>query len=532
MMKGAVGLGALLLAAQIGALPWLLGRFSRSELSVHVSSSPRVAPDGQITTDSDIPADARARAVVSIDGRPTTATAVRVGPGLHRLSWKVAYRGGFDREVGVTELAGPFEDPAKPTCGIHLRLDRSLLDDGKGGDGTIAGLLSGALADQLAGQDVPCFGAFQKVASVSASVGRDPLALLERARPGFRDEGAFSVTADLQFAEGDLTVTIGIPLVLHGGDLVAMDPVVTTHSNLHFGICGILDFLSIVDINGTASSQVKTEAQTYLEGMWGFFQHPELPLDDTRSLAFQYCGDQPISIADGVAWISLAPVADPATIATLPVPATAVATPPPDLKPGATAPLALDVDLASTNVLLHEMWADGYLDDQLVKPSGDWFDASDPVTQYLSVRVAGAALSVPPEVEPAAGESGRLRLSGEASFGLLDGDSLTPARLFTRADFGLGTDSSGRLVPDLAVSELALTCMPAPGTFEPCYADLVAAAREHADDWQRSVSQVMADRFQALLERVPHFHTTGVAMHTELSGSSAWVQVALGGHIE
>ena len=55
---------------------------------------------------------------LTFDGTPTIAARVSTdaGPGLRHRTWTASYRGGFTREVGASQLVGPFQDPAAPAC--------------------------------------------------------------------------------------------------------------------------------------------------------------------------------------------------------------------------------------------------------------------------------------------------------------------------------------------------------------------------------------------------------------------------------
>src|SRR5256885_1501830 len=68
----------------------------------------------------------------SLDARVTPERAetepAPAGPGLVRRRWRTEYRGGFTREVGATQLVGPFQDPAAPPCSGRIVVGQRLLD--------------------------------------------------------------------------------------------------------------------------------------------------------------------------------------------------------------------------------------------------------------------------------------------------------------------------------------------------------------------------------------------------------------------
>ncbi|HTL35150.1 MAG TPA: hypothetical protein VL326_18605, partial [Kofleriaceae bacterium] len=93
-MKLAAAIGVLLVALHGAGFYWLAQRSRGEELTVDVSQ-------------------------VHLEG----------GPGLVRKHWTKSYRGGFVRDVGVTQLVGPFQDPARPACTGRIVIGQTFLSD-------------------------------------------------------------------------------------------------------------------------------------------------------------------------------------------------------------------------------------------------------------------------------------------------------------------------------------------------------------------------------------------------------------------
>src|SRR5204862_85239 len=74
------------------------------------------------------------------------------GPGIHRVSWRTEHRGGFVDEVGAAQLVGPFQDPARPPCGIRLVVGQAFLDR------EVAPLVQSGIADAMKDFDQPLVG--------------------------------------------------------------------------------------------------------------------------------------------------------------------------------------------------------------------------------------------------------------------------------------------------------------------------------------------------------------------------------------
>ncbi|HLU68343.1 MAG TPA: hypothetical protein VKZ63_18795, partial [Kofleriaceae bacterium] len=123
--------GAALLAAHAAALPRLIDWAERPELVVRVRA-PWRAGDGVLAVDGALPAELAGRATVAIDGEVrggagdlpeiarTAAGGAPHAPGMHRIEWRVAYRGGALRRVGWTQLSGPYQDVARPPCSVRV----------------------------------------------------------------------------------------------------------------------------------------------------------------------------------------------------------------------------------------------------------------------------------------------------------------------------------------------------------------------------------------------------------------------------
>ncbi len=106
----AAAIGVAIVAAHALAFVALAGRSAGHELSVVVTAplaSPRLALAGTV------PAALAGRVTETVDDDR---------PGLRRARWRVAYRGGYVREVGATQLVGPFQEPGG--AGVQRSRDR------------------------------------------------------------------------------------------------------------------------------------------------------------------------------------------------------------------------------------------------------------------------------------------------------------------------------------------------------------------------------------------------------------------------
>ena len=102
-------------------------------VAAHAIAFATLAPHG---TDLTVAVDAPLAAQpFSLTGIVPLALARRVetrtdsdGPGLDRRRWSIAYRGGYTREVGASQLVGPFQDPDHPPCSGRVIVGQKLLD--------------------------------------------------------------------------------------------------------------------------------------------------------------------------------------------------------------------------------------------------------------------------------------------------------------------------------------------------------------------------------------------------------------------
>ena len=159
--------GALVVAAHAVAMPLLIDGCRRDELAVRVRGG---AVAATFDLDGDVPAGLRDRVEARVDGVP--AASARPGPGLHRRSWHVGYRGGYARAVGAAQLVGPFQDAAAPPCSGRLVVGQRFLDDGAAGPGTVAALVRDQVALGMKGFSQFPVGDFDKVTAVEARWAR------------------------------------------------------------------------------------------------------------------------------------------------------------------------------------------------------------------------------------------------------------------------------------------------------------------------------------------------------------------------
>jgi hypothetical protein len=212
------------------------------------------------------------------------------------------------------------------------------------------------------------------------------------------------------------------------------------------------------------------------------------------------------------------------------------------------APLAVELELDAVNGILHALWQSGYLARVIREEGLDERFNSDPLVRgLLSVRLADVTLPLPPTVwlppgtVPGSGQP-RFRLGVEAGLRIRDRDLYTPARVFgvVGLDFrgaAAANAASPRLVADLTLDDLALTCTPEPGVLAPCYSDLVRSMRQRAGDlhgllterFTRLLSDLILDRRIGLADA--HFRVDRARVHARGVAPTAVIRVDLYGRL-
>jgi len=455
--------GVALAAVHAALIPALVAATSRPPLEIEWPG----------TLAADVAATGRpsARATVDHDG---------AAPGLVWTRWSVAYRGGITRSVGMSQLVGPFQDPAAPPCSGRLVVGQRLLDDGAAGTGTVAALIAAELGRELAGTDQPGAGTFRRVDAVRVSwaefashpreLGLFPAEALRAPVP----TGMLRAEAVLVFDRVKVPVTIGAVPRVDGGSLGFT---VGVRARLEFD-SQVLNWVNAkVGGDRIVSKVAAGQLDTALLAALG--PPPPLTLPDGPTLTVELCPDRAVEIHDGgwaavpLRWKLGAAVAIHDGGPPIRPPARGPMTlPPPDV----TAALTLDLELDGLNGLLFELWRTGWLDRQLDQLAAhERFNHDDTVATYLTLRLSPLRLRLPPTLRPTAG--GGLALDVAARVDLADRDLLTPGHAW--ASLALALHGPG-IAAEVGVTALELSCEPSPGRLQPCYGDIVAAIRDAA----------------------------------------------------
>jgi hypothetical protein len=402
-------------------------------------------------------------------------------PGLHRRHFRVSYRGGHVREVGASELVGPFQDPNAPACSGRVVVGQRLLD-------TMAPVMKDMVTAEMRGLDIFPIGAFRKIRSLSLEWAR------VESRPGDRRllgkagaaDGYVRANASVAFERGDVVL------------LVAFIPI-RSPTSLSFRIAAIAD----LDFNNSVLRWVgdKLGADRIATGVareqiddllvTTFAPPPPFELPGGQTLQFTYC-DGPIEIADGMYG------ALPFAVAFSPLPSAPHVLPPKlgvgtRATPSADTTLALDLDVDALNALLFELWRTGWLDRQLAEVGLDRRFNTDPiVTDYLSIRISPLRLALPPVIVP---HGDGLRLAADARLSISDGSRVIVGRGFGALDFRFVPSTAATLPISVDLGVLELACERTPTLLEPCYSDLVAAMRGRGGEFHGALT----DAFAALL---------------------------------
>jgi hypothetical protein len=412
-------------------------------------------------------------ALVVRDGPP--------GPGLHRRHWSASYRGGHVREVGASELVGPFQDPITPACSGRVVVGQKLLE-------TMAPVMAELVTAEMRGIDIFPVGAFVKVRSLSlrwARLESNPSDRRIVGKAGAPD-GYVRANATVVFDRGAV-------------DLVVAFIPIRAPTSLKFRIAAIAD----LDFNNSVLRWVgdKLGADRIATGVareqiddilvTTFAPPPPFELPGGQTLQFTYC-DGPIEIVDG-AYGAL-----PFAVAFSPLPSAPQVLPPKfgdgtRVTPSADTTLALDLDVDALNALLFELWRTGWLDRQLAEVGLDRRFNSDPiVTDYLSIRISPLALALPPVIAP---HGDGLRLAADARLSIADGDHVIVGRGFGALDFRFVTSTTAALPISVDLGVLELACERSPTLLVPCYSDLVATMRGRGAEFHGALT----DAFAALL---------------------------------
>lgn len=422
------------------------------------------------------------------------ALSVRDGttPGLVRKRWSVTYRGGHVREVGTTELVGPFQDPRGRTCTGRVVVGQRLLD-------ALAPVMEDIVSAELRGMDIFPIGAFERVRSLALAWAR------AEANPGDRrllgkagaPDGYVRAKATLVFARGEVDLVVAFIPQRPDPAAGANGAAATSGDALAFRIAAVadLDFdnavLRWVGDKLGADRLATGVAREQIEDLLAttFAPPPPFELPGGQTLQFRYC-DGPIEIADG-AYGAL-----PFAVAFSALPGAPQILPPrfgagARERPSAETTLALDLDVDALNALLFELWRTGWLDRELAEVGLDRrFNADPIVTEYLSIRLSPLRLALPPVIAPV---PGGLQLAADARVSIGDGARVTVGRAFGALDFRFTPPATTDLPIAVDLGALELACERSPTTLVPCYGDLVAAVRGRGSEFQGALTAAFAE---------------------------------------
>lgn len=409
-------------------------------------------------------------APLSIEGTVPASIADRVTVTTERgrRRWRVAYRGGFAREVGASQLVGPFQDPAAPACSGRVIVGQQLLDE------SITPAMKKLLDDQLRGETIFPIGKYQRIDKLAfewarfETHGYDAALLGETGAP----HGYLRATARIVFDR------VTVPLVLAAIPEQA-------DAEMHFRVRafaqvevanGVLQWLnSKVDLTSKLATRL---ANHELDAMLvtALAPPPPFELDKDQELAFTFCKD-PVEIRDrafGALPFAVKIGRAPQNILPPHVATTSA--------PTIHGPLAIDLDVDALNAILYELWRTGWLDRRLADVGLDRrFNADPTVQEFLTVRLSPLRLALPPVISPA---GDHLRLAADARVNL-DDHGLTVGRVYGAVDFRFGQN--------LKLGALELACERTPTRLVPCYADLVDALATRGADFDGALTTAFDD---------------------------------------
>lgn len=495
--------GIAIAAAHAAAIPALVGATARPPLEV--------AWSGTLAADAPTDGHTSARASATRDGD---------APGLVWNRWTVAYRGGIERSVGISQLVGPFQDPAAPPCSGRLVVGHRLLDDGTAGapsgapappsvrePSTVAGVIAAELERELKGTALTGAGAFRRVERVTArwaAFEAHPRDVAMFGRDAMRapvPTGMLRADALLVYDRVRVPVTIGALPRIDGGSLGFT---IGVRARLDFDN-DVLDWVNTrVGGDRLVSRLAAGQLDTALLSALG--PPPPLTLPGGPTLTIELCPDRAVEVRDG-AWAAVplrwklgAPIdARDGGPAIRPPLRGGVAFPDPG-----DAALTLDLDLDALNGLLFELWRSGWLDARLDDLAAhERFNHDETVATYLTLRLSPLRLRLPPTLRALPGD--RMALDVAARVDIADGALITPAHAWASLAIRLGSPPSPSpaapapsITADVGVTALELSCEPSPGRLTPCYGDVVGAIRDAAP----STHTTLADTLTATLTQI------------------------------
>jgi hypothetical protein len=462
--------------AAIGFVLFVLHAIAYPALIQNGRSDLRVELDGELTSyDGTLPFTARAapdRAKLTVE---------KLDPGLRRAEWDANYGGGFRQRAAVTIETGPFQ--SGPTCGVTLLVGQRFLDE------TLTPLAKTEIERNLKGMGHWTIGDFQRVGDLKLSW-----------RSG-KTFGSLDVALELVFERAAIDLHIGITPVLKSGHLVLfpdVDAGVKLGSKVVRAGAWVAEKLGVFDKDQEARGQVLglvDEIATALQSL----KLPSIELPGhAGELPLGFCPTGQIRVVDDAYMAIPLSFDSPGAIHL----ARSDAVP-----PKLDAPIAVDVDLDTVNLLLYRLWKGGVIDEALDEQAAQAFNVAEDVRRFLSLRLGQVTVSAPPTVER--GATRLLALAAEAAVDLDDGGAHTPGRLFGRIDFDVGAEKGHmklRLSPDDVARDLAesviLTCEPERHVFQPCFATIVEAALTEVTSRRAEVHGWLTTQLENLLDQV------------------------------
>ncbi|MDB4955830.1 MAG: hypothetical protein JWO36_3399 [Myxococcales bacterium] len=478
MNRGAALIGFAIVAVHAAGFVILARHAGGTDLAIEVHA-PLAAP---APTLAGVAPPALADRITTRDGEAR---------GLYRRRWGVHYRGGFEREVGATQLVGPFQDPAAPPCSGRVVVGQRMLDDGHAGPGTIAGEIATLIDSELHGESIFPVGNYERIKDLGLRWSQiefhpDDRELVGTSAP----RGYVRVAATIVFARVDVPIVVALIPERTGASLHFR---IAVHVELAFDN-GVFQWVSDkLGANKLASRLARRQIDDVL--VTTFAPPPPFELPGGQRLQFVYC-DGAVEITEG--GFGALPFA--VAIGRIPVPPHVPRAPeilPPQFGIGARTPppantkLALDLDTDALNALLYELWRTGWLDRQLADVGLDRRFNRDPiVTEYLSIRISPIRIALPPVITAAA--DGSLRLAADARIAIADGVHSTTGRLFGSLSFSLAHPTNRGLPISVDLGALELSCERDSTTLVPCYADLVTAFRDRGSDFHGALTEAFA----------------------------------------